>query len=889
MNLCKSEFIKTVTIVDYYLWRLIKLKKRILSALLALTMLIGTGGTTAVYAEDLVVDGDSTFGTQEQSVSVLCEKPDNFSVFIPKTITLTGENNEFDYTVKVTGDIASSSVLSVTPESSFLMKEQTDYVVVKPDVTATVTQDKTTWRFDEFDTVGNGNVSAQDITAGIWEGALFFDITLQTNVAVDDDGNAPTPSNPTSGIEASVKDAEGNDVEVTVTPIPDDEREGLLDDLVDTGVIGSLDDVDTVVDIEVDELTGQATVVMTLRGMAEPGDKVAVYHYDEAVPIWELVATEVVDENYQIQFIIDNFSPFAFINLGKEQTDEGGGDAGEGSDSTEHTHVYKEEITTAATCTTNGLKTFTCECGNTYTEDIVAEHNWSAEYTVDNKATCTTTGSKSIHCSNCSEKKDITEVAATGHAFENAVCKNCGEAEVLEAGLYGTDGKIKYTWEELILNKIVVVESGSLKQGENASLLSGKLVIDDSVTYIYDIGKNNKTLTDIVFPNTVTTIGGNAFAGFGLPTLKLPSSLERINENAFAGYSALRYIEIPESVTYIGNTAFGGTGLRAVYIAGTPTIRCEGTAVSAVYAPFYNCNSGLTIYCKAETKPGIWAQVWNHLNKYSENTFETHWGVTVEEFRNVVDMFYGNSSEVVELADGISNIPVRAFADNTKVKQVIIPEGVTEIRREAFKGCTNLESISIPSSVVTIDDYAFQNCINLVSIDLPDGLTKIGGYAFKGCTALKDITVPGGVEVLTSSEFADCTALETVVISDGVKEISYAFQGCTNLKEVVLSSTLTKIGSYAFKGCALTSVVIPDTLTEIGSYAFQNCVSLNSIVLPKGLISIGDYAFAADKNLVDLVIPDTVTTIGTKAFNSVPHITYNGEATGSPWGATTIN
>lgn len=37
-----------------------------------------------------------------------------------------------------------------------------------------------------------------------------------------------------------------------------------------------------------------------------------------------------------------------------------------------HTHSYTSEVTTAATCTTAGVKTYTCSCGDTYTEAIPA-------------------------------------------------------------------------------------------------------------------------------------------------------------------------------------------------------------------------------------------------------------------------------------------------------------------------------------------------------------------------------------------------------------------------------------------------------------------------------------------------------------------------------------
>lgn len=45
---------------------------------------------------------------------------------------------------------------------------------------------------------------------------------------------------------------------------------------------------------------------------------------------------------------------------------------------TPHVHQYAESITTQATCATAGVKTLTCECGDSKTEQIPAtgQHNW---------------------------------------------------------------------------------------------------------------------------------------------------------------------------------------------------------------------------------------------------------------------------------------------------------------------------------------------------------------------------------------------------------------------------------------------------------------------------------------------------------------------------------
>ena len=55
-----------------------------------------------------------------------------------------------------------------------------------------------------------------------------------------------------------------------------------------------------------------------------------------------------------------------------------------------HEHVYASEVTTQATCTTDGVRTYTCSCGDTYTEPIpAAGHNY-----VD--GVCTTCGANLV-------------------------------------------------------------------------------------------------------------------------------------------------------------------------------------------------------------------------------------------------------------------------------------------------------------------------------------------------------------------------------------------------------------------------------------------------------------------------------------------------------------
>ena len=60
-----------------------------------------------------------------------------------------------------------------------------------------------------------------------------------------------------------------------------------------------------------------------------------------------------------------------------------------------HAHSYTSEVTTAATCTENGVRTYTCSCGDSYTEEIPATgHNYS----------CTETDDSYVYtCENCGD------------------------------------------------------------------------------------------------------------------------------------------------------------------------------------------------------------------------------------------------------------------------------------------------------------------------------------------------------------------------------------------------------------------------------------------------------------------------------------------------------
>lgn len=73
-----------------------------------------------------------------------------------------------------------------------------------------------------------------------------------------------------------------------------------------------------------------------------------------------------------------------------------------------HVHSYSESVTTAPSCTTEGVKTFACSCGSSYTEAIpAAGHIWS-DYAYNNDATTESDGTKTRYCTICGERETVT-------------------------------------------------------------------------------------------------------------------------------------------------------------------------------------------------------------------------------------------------------------------------------------------------------------------------------------------------------------------------------------------------------------------------------------------------------------------------------------------------
>ena len=218
------------------------------------------------------------------------------------------------------------------------------------------------------------------------------------------------------------------------------------------------------------------------------------------------------------------------------------------------------------------------------------------------------------------------------------------------------------------------------------------------------------SLTSIVIPDNVTTIGNNAFyVCNNLASVTIGSGVTEIGSYAFGNCGSLTSVVIPDNVTSIGERAFRYcNSLTSVTISsGVTTISKEA---------FYSCKN-LTSVVIPDNVTSIGERAF-----YNTPWYESYSADTANQYGNIVYInnvaYEATSTDITscEFKEGTTYIAGGTFSGNTSLTSVTIPDSVTTIGESIFDGCTSLTSVTIGSGVTTIGDSVFNQCSNLVNI-----------------------------------------------------------------------------------------------------------------------------------------------------------------------------
>jgi len=240
----------------------------------------------------------------------------------------------------------------------------------------------------------------------------------------------------------------------------------------------------------------------------------------------------------------------------------------------------------------------------------------------------------------------------------------------------------------------------------------------------------NKNITSVIIPDSVTSIGGLAFQECEkLTSVIIGNRVTKIEYSAFIDCASLT------SVTFSGVIASGSFHSRAFIGLGDIRDKFYATDNFRGTPGTYTRNKGELAWTRGALAASAQAYAGtaglefiaiNNNKGYSVSTGTVTTGAVV-------------------IPATYNNLPVTAVADNafnrTQITAVTIPDSVTAIGNNAFSSCAELKNVTMGNKLASIGDGAFARS-GITSITIPANV-GIASNAFALCRDLSSVTFQG--------------------------------------------------------------------------------------------------------------------------------------------------
>lgn len=323
--------------------------------------------------------------------------------------------------------------------------------------------------------------------------------------------------------------------------------------------------------------------------------------------------------------------------------------------------------------------------------------------------------------------------------------------------------------------------------------------------FIQTVGGSN-SLNRIVLPDTLKSIGSNAFYGckYLSGSLIIPEGVTEIKRGAFNGCIGLNGIlSLPSTLKKLGNRGEDDMGDEGTDYYGGVFQNCRNLTGNLILPDNLELIRG---YCFSGCS-GLYGELRlpAKLKRMGNCAFSSCSGFT------------GSLS----IPQGITALPSEAFHNCGFNGTLTLHNGITNIANDAFANCHFKGELHLPKSLKVISGNAFCNNDFSGTLTLPSTLTHIGSNAFAYNWRLMGILdIPQEVESIGENAFSNCKMLEGIIFPESMETIRQgAFNECYGINSIICKGTMpAHIESGAFDGVAKDNFTLEVPESAISQY-----------------------------------------------------------------------
>ena len=357
-----------------------------------------------------------------------------------------------------------------------------------------------------------------------------------------------------------------------------------------------------------------------------------------------------------------------------------------------------------------------------------------------------------------------------------------------------------------------------------------KINLPIAITYIGNYCFNRTQISgDINLPN-LTFLGSNAFFNTYIDKVVNLGSITTLPSGTFSGCTNLESVVFPDSLTVLGQNAFLNCNNLKLDVS-----ESLKNITSIEYGTFAECSS----ITGELNMPNLQGTLYSYTFDETAITKIISLGeiTSIKSNGNSKSPFHGTPLTDVILPDTITEITQEnLFANIETLRNVNIPANLKSLPASMFYNCTGLTSIQIPEAVTSIGISCFEGCSNL-EIDLSnlsENLTTLNVACFRNCSrAYGEINLPNleniysGGQYMLNSQFIG-TSITKVKNLGKVTKLYSTFANCESLRFVELPETIIECGFVCFQKCDSLRVLKLNSVAPPTFYrAFENMNTSN--------------------------------------------------------------